>query len=107
KLREVRVQLGFTRLESTTADLQGEYDVGVKSAALGLATDWLPASEVRGEGVLIAFSEEAVQAWEARPAVQARERELEEGYDAWTRTVQEAPPFPGARFYMLHSLAHL
>lgn len=116
KLREVRVQIGFTRLESTTADLQGEYDVGVESAALGLMTDWLPASEVLGEGVLVVLSEEAVRAWEARPQVQARARALEQGYEAWAETLIRdprrgddagVPPFPGARFYMLHSLAHL
>lgn len=107
KLREVRVQIGFTRIEATTADLQGEYDVGVESAALGLATDWLPASEVRGEGVLLSFSEKAIRAWEALPAVKKRERQLEDGYEAWMESAENAPPFPGARFYMLHSLAHL
>jgi hypothetical protein len=107
KLREVRAQIGFTRLEASTADLQGEYDMKVESAALGLLTDWLPASEVRGEGVFIAFREDAVQAWEKLPVVVRRAEQLMKGYDAWAATVQEAPPFPGARFYMLHSLAHL
>lgn len=107
KLREVRAQIGFTRLEAATADLQGEYDVQVESAALGLATDWLPASEVRGEGVFLAFREEALRAWEARPAVVRRAEQLQAGYAAWAETVKNAPPFPGARFYLLHSLSHL
>ncbi|MCG8589392.1 MAG: hypothetical protein MJE66_08875, partial [Proteobacteria bacterium] len=45
KLREVRVQVGFTRIEPVTPDLQGEYDLDVQSQQLGLTTDWLPASE--------------------------------------------------------------
>ena len=32
-LREVRAQIGFTRLEAPNADLQGEFDIGVKTAA--------------------------------------------------------------------------
>jgi hypothetical protein len=50
-------QIGFTRLEPVSADLQGEYDLGVETAALGLTTNWLPASELRGEGVFIQFDE--------------------------------------------------
>ena len=41
KLREVVAQIGFTRLEPVSADLQGEYDLGVQTAALGLTTTWL------------------------------------------------------------------
>jgi hypothetical protein len=107
KLREVRVQVGFTRLEAASPNLQGEFDVGVESAALGLATDWLPASEVRGEGVFLSFDEEAVCSWEERETVKRRSEELTAGYEAWAQTVGTAPPYPGARYYMLHSLAHL
>lgn len=107
KLREVRVQVGFTRIEPATADLQGEYDVGVESAKVGLTPNWLPASEMRGEGVFLQLDEGAVKAWEERPFVAAREKELEAGYRAWTSEMEKHPPFPGARFYMLHSLSHL
>ena len=107
KLREVVAQIGFTRLEPVSADLQGEYDLDVKTAALGLTKDWLPASEIRGEGVFIQLSEEAVREWEGRDAVKARGKQLEAGYEAWKKTAEGAPPFPGVRFYMLHSLSHL
>jgi hypothetical protein len=107
KLREVVAQIGFTRLEPVTPDVQGEYDLGVKTAALGLTTNWLPASEIRGEGVFLELTEKAVQAWEEREAVKERARALCAGYEAWSRTMEYAPPFPGVRFYMLHTLAHL
>lgn len=107
KLREVRAQIGFTRIEPVTPDLQGEFDLGVESARLGLMTDWLPATEVRGEGVLVQLDEALVRAWEARAEVALRERALRAGYDAWRTTVSKAPEFPGTRFYLLHSLAHL
>ena len=109
KLREVRVQIGFTRLEPVMPDLEGEFDLEVQSAPLALTQDWLPAAEVRGEGVFLQLDEEAVRKWERRPEVLARERELQAGYRDWlgTLTGDKAPPFPGARFYLLHSLAHL
>jgi hypothetical protein len=109
KLREVRVQIGFTRLEPVMPDLEGEFDLEVQSAPLALTQDWLPATEVRGEGVFLQFDEEAVREWERRPEVLVRESELLAGYREWLSTLKggTAPPFPGARFYLLHSLAHL
>lgn len=107
KLREIRVQLGFTRFEAPAQNLQGEYDLGVEMAPLGFQTDWLPATEVLGEGFLIQLDESAVRDWEKRPAVQARAKILADGYAAWQRREGGALPFPGARFYLLHSLAHL
>jgi hypothetical protein len=105
RLREVRVQVGLTRLESATPDLQGEYDLGVTTAPLGLQTDWLPATEVRGEGIFIQLDEAAVQHWENRPEVMKRGRELYEGFQKWPDGSKVE--FPGTRFYLLHSLSHL
>jgi hypothetical protein len=108
KLREVMVQLGFTRIEFPTVGLSGEFDLQVEQARIGHNEHWLPAAEIRGEGIFLALDEAHVERWLARPAVQARERELASGYEAWTKTLQrEAPPFPGARYYMLHSLSHM
>jgi len=107
KLREIRVQVGFTRLEPVTANLQGEYDLQVRTAALSQTKNWLPASEVRGEGILVVLDEAAVAAWEVREPVKVRGRALLAGYEEWARGIPNAPPFPGIRFYLLHSLAHL
>ena len=107
KLQELRVQVGFTRLEAATPDLQGEYDIGVQTQMLGLNRDWLPATEVYGEGVLVVLDIHAVREWEKRPAVVARAKELLAGYDKWMETASYKPPFPGVRFYLLHSMSHL
>jgi hypothetical protein len=107
KLREVRVQLGFTRSEPVSPDLEGEFSLGVQLARVGLQTPWLPASEIRGEGLFIALRESAVREWEARPAVQAREAELRDGHAASRQGNETQLPFPGVRFYLLHSLSHL
>jgi len=105
RLREVRVHVGLTRLESATPNLQGEYDLGVSVAPLGLQTDWLPATEVMGEGIFLQLDEAMVQSWESRPVVVARGRELYDGFQKWS--IGKAIEFPGMRYYMLHSLSHL
>ena len=84
----------------------------MQSAPLSLTQNWLPASEVHGEGIFLQLDEKAVWDWERRPEVLARDRELKAGYHDWLATLNEtarkkAPPFPGARFYLLHSLSHL
>ncbi len=107
RLREVSVQIGFTRLEAPTADLQGEFDLGVENCRIGLNTSWLPAAETWGEGVFVQLDEQMVQDWEDRPAVRERGKVLMAGYDAWAKGPGKKPPFPGVRFYLLHSLSHL
>lgn len=108
RLRLVSVLVGFTRLEAPTADLQGEFDLAVKSAALTLNRRWLPATEARGEGIFVQIDPDALAAWEARPEVQERARCLEAGYEAWKRKkAPDAGDFLGVRYYLLHSLSHL
>ena len=117
KLREVRAQVGFTRLESGSRSLQGEFDIGVRTASLALTADWLPAVEVLGEGIFVQLDEARVVEWEQRPEVKARADELMTAYDKHAakrlKTLKDAddekkePPFPGMRFYLLHSLSHL
>ena len=112
KLREVRTLIGFTRLEAATPTLQGEFDLGVEPARISLHQDWLPATEVNGEGLLLVLREDAIAQWEARPEVVTREEELAAGYQRYTATLERRdgrspPPFPGARFYLLHTLSHM
>lgn len=107
KLREVRVQLGFTRSEPVSPDLEGEFNLGVRLAPVGLNTTWLPASEIHGEGLFLSLREAAVRDWESRRAVREREAELRDGHEASRRGQETSLPFPGIRFYLLHSLSHL
>lgn len=109
ELREVRVQVSFSRFDSIGANLQGEYEYegrDVKPAVLTLPTGnekWLPAAEVRGEGIFVELDPEAVRAWEERPVVRARAEQLLRAFEA----DGNGGEFPGVRFYLLHSLSHL
>ncbi|MBU1433311.1 DUF1998 domain-containing protein, partial [Myxococcota bacterium] len=106
-LREVRAQIGFTRLDFPNTSIQGEHDLDVHTAPLGLDADWLPAVEIFGEGIFLQLDEAAVRAWEARPEVKARAEQLRVGFTRHHQDRDKAPEFYGARFYLLHSLSHL
>ena len=109
ELREVRVQVSFSRFDSVSANLQGEYEYGeqnVTPATLTLSTSnekWLPAAEVRGEGVFFELDPDHLRSWEQRPEVQERAETLLRAFEL------ESPgtEFLGIRFYLLHSLSHL
>ncbi len=108
RLREVIVQVGFTRFESAVPDINGELDLDVERAALSQNQQWLPAVENRGEGVFIGFRPADIKTWSERPAVKARGVRLLAGYDAWLKDHQGVTAkFPGLPFVMLHTLSHL
>ena len=110
RLREVRAQTGFTRIDDLPRDVLGEYpddlkQIHVKPARLANDSPWLPAVEVFGEGIFIELDETAVQKWEARVA--AREAMLANAYAKFRAANETAPEYFGVRYYLLHSLAHL
>ena len=51
RLREVVAQVGFTRFEASTPNVEGELEVGVQAAPLARETTWLPAVETRPLGL--------------------------------------------------------
>ena len=107
RLREVQAQVGFTRLEPLTKDLQGGYDLEVELAPLSLHRDWVPVTEMQGEGVLLVLDEEQVHAWELSEPVLRRTEVLFKAWERWQKHSKSKLPFPGVRLYLLHSLAHL
>jgi hypothetical protein len=108
ELREVRVQISLSRFDAVSPDLQGEFDFersGIRPTVLTMPSGkekWLPACEIRGEGVFFALAEDAIRGWETRPAVLARANKLKEAAESTPNGT-----FYGPRFYMLHSLAHM
>lgn len=107
KLLEVRALVGFTRIDAagvgTGDSLRPEIAPIYRNRP-----DWLPAVEVRGEGIFIELDEDAVARWEeAKPDVQARACAMAEKFRQWETERGTLPsPFPGPRYVLLHSLAH-
>lgn len=110
RIREVRTLLGFTRIESnadfTEATLLRD---GRMTRLCRDSPTWLPAAEVRGEGIFLRLREDRILAWESVPAVQQRHQEFLEAHKAWRRMRRLEPydeGYPGMRLVLLHSLAH-
>ena len=107
RLREVNALLGFTRVESPN---EGGGPERAPRAPIGrTAPNWVPATQVHGEGIFLRFSEEALVSWALGAGPQAREAELRRGHRGWRarRGLDPDSDFPGRRFALLHTVAHL
>ncbi|NUS29289.1 MAG: DUF1998 domain-containing protein [Streptomyces sp.] len=107
KLREVRALKAFTRLADpdSTTEL---HEVLLSDTP----PQWLPAMEVRGEGVFLRLDEERLDSWEKAVSVAAR---VERMRSAHQRVLEQratdpgrVPPSPATpRMVLLHTLAHV
>jgi hypothetical protein len=110
RLREVRVQIGFTRFDAPSVDIDDSLTLPVRPAALARELEWLPAVELLGEGVFIGFNADMIrEKWLKDDAVKARGKHLKAGFDAWRkrRDLPDTITFPGLPYVMLHTLSHL
>jgi hypothetical protein len=110
RLREVRAMLGFTRLDSFGELNDPDLDQMSNPAPLSRrAPTWLPASEVRGEGLFIQLREAQVTDWLKRPAIAERNAEFLSSHRSWRSARRIEPPeagFPGMRYVLLHTFGH-
>jgi hypothetical protein len=108
-LKIVAAQVGFLRLEGFEADAEGGFTPEpARVAPLSERVDWIPAVEMRGEGIFIAFDEARLREWEARPAVVARTERFRRALQAHNLASGRLDvEFGGARLLLLHSLAHM
>jgi hypothetical protein len=108
RLREVNALIGYTRVEAPEETADPDERPPMADLCKG-KPDWVPATEVHGEGIFLRFDEEKLQTWESKPAVKAREKMLMAGHRGWrnARKLDPKKGFPGIRYAMLHSLSHL
>lgn len=108
RLREVNALIGFTRVEAPEESNRPDEQPSM-AALCGGRTDWIPASQVHGEGIFIRFSEAAIAAWENKSAVKTLSEQLFEGHKGWrnSRKLDPNDGYPGVRYVLLHTLSHL
>lgn len=104
RLREVRVLRGFTRINPP-----GDEDSpDIAAIAVG-NPGWLPAVEVRGEGIFLAFNQDSLRAWEAGEVVTNRARQVNDSWRIeWHRRYGEDEPawHITPRYLLAHTFAH-
>jgi hypothetical protein len=114
RLREIRVLIGFTRIQPSEMDPAAETmvdqeDLKVATAPLSARPlPWLPAVENLGEGVFVKLHPERLKAWETNQAVVRRSAIVTTAYARWRqgrglKLEQSWRP----RLVLLHTLAHL
>jgi hypothetical protein len=109
RLREVNALIGFTRVEPPE-EARGGGDPPSRAPLANGKPEWIPATEVRGEGIFLRFSSQRLVEWLARPSVKAREVALLKGHRAFRIARKLSPPeenFPGILYVLLHSFAHI
>ena len=110
RLREVRALIGFTRIDAPGEFGEEPEAAGSRRVPLARqAPAWVPAAEVRGEGIFIQFDEQRLEAWLQTTPVKRRAAQFLESHMRWRLARKITPPethFPGLRYVLLHSFAH-
>lgn len=104
RLREVQALCGFTRIDGPS-----EADLSRIAPIWDSPQRWLPAAEVRGEGILVTLDEARTKQWELGYADNDRYRDLRKANRSWRarRGLDPSTAIPSARYVLLHTLAHL
>lgn len=110
RLREVQAMIGFARLDAVGELTDPDQQVLVRAAPLSRRTpEWVPATELRGEGLFLRFDENAISKWEQLPQLREHTQAFVEAHINWRekRGIQNPRDhFPGMRYVLLHSFSH-
>lgn len=101
KLQETRAFVGFSRVEPKAMSISERK----KILRLGDG-NWLPAIQVKGEGIFFEFNKDALEEWALKPEVQQRMSNLQDSF--------KRSKFGGAtggslrpEYVLIHTFAHL
>lgn len=111
RLREIRVQTGFSRIkppnshDETGQEIPEDDRIEPVSVSENKRTHWYPGYEVRGEGIFLEFNFEELRSWATGNNVKAKMKPL-------LNRSEKNPDYFGTvdklttEFLLLHSLAH-
>jgi hypothetical protein len=108
RLRVVQALVGFARIESPSDhDNPAAFPASQRARLSRTQPTWVPASEIRGEGLFFQFREDPIQKWVKK--AKRHDDAFFEAHQRWRIARKLVPPhefFPGVRFVLLHSFAH-
>lgn len=110
RLREVRALVGFTRIDPAPPDdAGGQLTIAPISTTPISSLRWLPAVDVRGEGIFLKLNSESLSKWEEKEAVQARIEMIRAKYVNGFKAKFGTEPQRSvtASLVLIHTLAHV
>lgn len=110
RLKEVRALKGFTRINPAASSFEsGKSDFGKLASEADLK--WLPAVEVRGEGIFFSLDDQLIDRWAEQPEILERARQVDIAHEKqWNSNVGadvERHLKITAKFLLLHTLSHI
>lgn len=105
RLREVKVLMGFTRVEAPDPDADDQTNIVFLNKSR--SERWLPAAEIHGEGIFIEFNKDSLDKW-VEKSVKRLSKKYEECYKdfceakGWKVTVLR-----NAVYVLMHTFSHL
>lgn len=106
RLREVKVLLGFTRVEAPDPDSDEQPNIVYLHKSN--AEKWLPATEINGEGIFIEFNKETLRSWKTKASIASISKMYSDSYRAfcvsrgWIINV-----IRDAEYVLMHTFSHL
>ena len=111
RLRVVKALTGFTRIVSPGDFVDPSQIPEDSRVRLSRALPtWVPAAEVRGEGIFLQLREDALEEFLAHDELRQLDRRFLEAHTAFRRARRIEPAsehYPGLRYTLLHTLSHL
>jgi hypothetical protein len=108
RLREVIALVGFTRIDSPDSGVADDAEVTMRARLSRADPKWVPAAEVRGEGIFLSLPEDRLASWEDAAGLAERPEQLRLAHARWRgRRGLADEGWRGHRYTLLHSLSHL
>ena len=106
RLREVRAFRGFTRV---VPPMDMDSYKAVCAPIARTKKEWLPAIEVRGEGIYFELDPRKLASWESRPVVKERVDTIRRNYRIMLRDIggQEQESYVTPSRVLVHTMTHL
>lgn len=107
RLREVRVLVGFTRVDAPDPDADADDQTNIVLLNKNRSERWLPAAEIHGEGIFIEFNKETLDKW-VNNSVKKLSKKYEECYKEFCEEKEwKVTVLRNAVYVLMHTFSHL
>lgn len=107
RLREVRVLMGFTRVEAPDPDADADEQTNIVLLNKSKSERWFPAAEIHGEGIFIEFNKQSLDDW-LENSVKKLSKKYEECYKEFCENKGwKITALRNAIYVLMHTFSHL